>query len=77
MVTALKSIMEGSSIEAWILLSFGILVTILRTYARARTTGLKAIQADDYLAWVAAVSLAVGSVIELTRLMGLSRLSTR
>lgn len=43
--------------EAWTLLAIGLFITILRTYARARAVGLKGLQADDYLVWVAAVRL--------------------
>ncbi|EQL01350.1 hypothetical protein G6O67_005275 [Ophiocordyceps sinensis] len=40
--------------EAWTLLAIGVLITSLRTYARARAVGFKGLQADDYLVWVAA-----------------------
>lgn len=44
------------TIEAWTLLSIGLVVTMLRTYARVKAVGFKGLQADDYLVWVGAVS---------------------
>lgn len=43
------------NIEAFTLLGVGLLVTILRTYARVRAVGVKRLQVDDYLIWFAAV----------------------
>lgn len=42
--------------EAWTLCALALCVTILRTYAKATSVGWKRLQADDYLAWVGAVS---------------------
>ncbi|KAI0392821.1 hypothetical protein F5Y17DRAFT_477232 [Xylariaceae sp. FL0594] len=39
--------------EDFTLFGVGLLVTVTRTYARIRQVGLKGLQADDYLAWVA------------------------
>ncbi|KAL1875310.1 hypothetical protein VTK73DRAFT_10147 [Phialemonium thermophilum] len=47
------------SIEAWTLLSIGLLVTILRTYTRVRAVGFKGLQADDLLAWIGALFYCV------------------
>ncbi|KAI0157118.1 hypothetical protein GGR52DRAFT_577115 [Hypoxylon sp. FL1284] len=47
------------TIEAWTLLSIGICVTILRTYARVKAVGFKRLQADDYLVWVGVTFYAV------------------
>ncbi|PHH60400.1 hypothetical protein CDD82_2309 [Ophiocordyceps australis] len=42
------------STEAWTLLAVAICVTSLRTYARVRAVGVRGLQADDVLVWVAA-----------------------
>ncbi|OTA82176.1 hypothetical protein M434DRAFT_84918 [Hypoxylon sp. CO27-5] len=47
------------TIEAWTLLSIGIVVTMLRTYARIKAVGIRGLQADDYLAWVGVTFYAV------------------
>ncbi|KAI1371623.1 hypothetical protein F4677DRAFT_305867 [Hypoxylon crocopeplum] len=47
------------TIEAWTLLAIGILVTILRTYARIKAVGFRRLQADDYLVWVGVTFYAV------------------
>lgn len=43
------------NVEVWTLLSFGTLVTLLRTYARVKNVGFKKLQPDDYLVWIALV----------------------
>lgn len=45
------------TVELWTLYSIGVAITILRTYARAKVVGLRNLQADDYLVWVAVVRL--------------------
>ncbi|KAI1458631.1 hypothetical protein F4805DRAFT_120182 [Annulohypoxylon moriforme] len=47
------------TIEAWTLLSIGLVITMLRTYARIKAVGFKGLQADDYLVWVGAVFYAI------------------
>lgn len=44
-----------ATVELWTLYSFGIAVTLLRTYARIRAVGWRNLKADDYLIWVAIV----------------------
>ncbi|SPQ21357.1 7631b3e2-02ea-4778-971f-d3d7b935ac79 [Thermothielavioides terrestris] len=41
------------NITLWTLYAIGVLVTVLRTYARLKLAGWKRFQADDYLVWVA------------------------
>lgn len=53
---AAQKAMDQFTIEAWTLLGVGILVTLIRTYARVRTVGWKGLQADDYLVWLGVVS---------------------
>lgn len=42
------------TIEAWTLYGIGMVITFLRTYARAKAVGFRNFRADDYLAWAAA-----------------------
>ncbi|KAI1082567.1 hypothetical protein F5B20DRAFT_578236 [Whalleya microplaca] len=44
--------MRQFTIEAFTLLGFGLVITILRTYSRIKAVGFKHLQADDYLVWV-------------------------
>lgn len=44
------------TIEAWTLYGIGVIVTVLRTYARAKAVGFRNFRADDYLVWIAIVS---------------------
>jgi hypothetical protein len=46
-----------ATVELWTLYSFGVAVTLLRTYARVRAVGFRNLKADDYLIWVAVVCL--------------------
>ncbi|KAI0446131.1 hypothetical protein F4803DRAFT_505714 [Xylaria telfairii] len=41
------------NIQLWTLYSIGVLVTILRTYARIKAVGIRNLLADDLLAWIA------------------------
>lgn len=51
-------------IEAFTLLAVGILVVMLRTYARVQAVGLQKLQPDDYLVWFATVSCPVISLFK-------------
>ncbi|KAJ5834591.1 hypothetical protein N7447_000617 [Penicillium robsamsonii] len=44
-----------ATVELWTLYSIGVAVTILRTYARSRSGGLRNLRLDDYLVWVGIV----------------------
>lgn len=44
-----------ATVELWTLYSFGVAVTLLRTYARVRAVGWRNLRADDYLIWIAIV----------------------
>jgi hypothetical protein len=46
---------HNATIELWTLYSIGVAVTILRTFSRVRTVGLRNLRLDDYLVWVAIV----------------------
>ena len=57
-LAAAQEALKKFSIEAWTLLGVGIIVTILRTYARIKFVGFKNLQPDDYLVWVGVVSIS-------------------
>lgn len=61
-----------STITLWTLYAFGILVTVLRTYARGVTVGVKNLQGDDFLAWLALVSHHASSSTLFTNLASFS-----
>lgn len=44
-------------IVIWTLFAVGAFVTCLRTYSRIKMVGVKRLQPDDYLVWLALVSL--------------------
>lgn len=49
--------MPSTSVELWTLYAFGVAVTLLRTYARVSAVGYRELRADDYLIWLALVSI--------------------
>ncbi|KAF6806947.1 hypothetical protein CSOJ01_08521 [Colletotrichum sojae] len=51
------------TIEAWTLYGIGMVVTFLRTYARAKAVGFRNFRADDYLAWAAALVYTIQSTL--------------
>ncbi|KAL0941655.1 uncharacterized protein CTRU02_204418 [Colletotrichum truncatum] len=51
------------TIEAWTLYGIGMVVTMLRTYARAKAVGFRNFRPDDYLAWAAALFYTVQSTL--------------
>ena len=55
------------NIEAFTLLGVGLTVTILRTYVRISSVGVKRLQVDDYLVWFAAVRKSIVQFIETIR----------
>ncbi|KAI0145180.1 hypothetical protein GGR57DRAFT_517387 [Xylariaceae sp. FL1272] len=44
--------------EDWTLFAVGLAVTVTRTYARVRQVGIRGLQGDDYLVWVAMIFYA-------------------
>lgn len=50
------------NIQLWTLYAIGVLVTILRTYARIKAVGIRNLLADDLLAWIAIVGAPEGSI---------------
>lgn len=58
-----EELFRDVTIEIWTLFAFGVLATILRTYARVRTVSFKGLTADDYLVWVGVVFYAAQSAL--------------
>lgn len=54
--SAMAAAVSQMEIEVWTLYSVGVCVTILRTYARLKSVGLRNLRADDFLVWGAVVS---------------------
>ncbi|KAJ8117660.1 hypothetical protein OPT61_g1197 [Boeremia exigua] len=54
---------RDSSVELWTLYTFGVLVTILRTYARISAVGYRELRADDYLIWFAVLLYTAQSTL--------------
>ena len=52
---AAAAVAHQFNIEAFTLLGIGLTITILRTYVRVSSVGVKRLQVDDYLVWFAAV----------------------
>ncbi|RYP78899.1 hypothetical protein DL771_000284 [Monosporascus sp. 5C6A] len=46
-------------IEDWTLFGIGLCVTVIRTYTRVKQVGLKGLQGDDYLVWLAMFFYAI------------------
>ncbi|KAH7324220.1 hypothetical protein B0I35DRAFT_406053 [Stachybotrys elegans] len=51
------------NVEVWTLLAVGSMVTILRTYARIKSVGLRRLQPDDFLVWIALIFYAAESAL--------------
>ena len=54
---AAEAAVRAFNVELWTLYSVGVFVTILRTYARISQVGFKNLRADDFLIWLAIVSI--------------------
>lgn len=52
-LAAIAAATRAFNTELWTLYSFGVLVTVLRTYSRITTVGIKNLRADDYIVWLA------------------------
>ncbi|KAI0539189.1 hypothetical protein GGR58DRAFT_465504 [Xylaria digitata] len=50
-------------IQLWTLYSVGILVTILRTYARVKAVGIRNLRADDLLIWIAMLFYSIQAAL--------------
>ncbi|TVY93242.1 hypothetical protein LAWI1_G002373 [Lachnellula willkommii] len=53
MAAAIAKEVYAFNAELWTLYTFGVLVTILRTYARLKFVGIRDLRADDFIIWVA------------------------
>jgi hypothetical protein len=55
---AIAAAIRAFNTELWTLYAFGVLITILRTYARVKAAvGVKNLRADDFLVWLAIVRI--------------------
>ncbi|KUJ24546.1 uncharacterized protein LY89DRAFT_634695 [Mollisia scopiformis] len=52
--------------ELWTLYSFGVLITVFRTFARVKMVGLKGLRADDFMVWVAILIYTAQSTLAYT-----------
>ncbi|KFY93173.1 hypothetical protein V500_03873 [Pseudogymnoascus sp. VKM F-4518 (FW-2643)] len=50
---AIAAAVRDFNTELWTLYAFGVAITVLRTYARAKAVGFRDLQADDFLIWLA------------------------
>lgn len=48
---------DSQTVELFTLYALGVSFTILRTYARISAVGIRDLRVDDYLIWLAVVSL--------------------
>lgn len=57
MAAAIEAATRAFNIQLWTLYAFGVLATVLRTYARVKTVGLRELRLDDALVWIAIVRI--------------------
>lgn len=57
MAAAIAAAVRTFNIELWLLYAIGVLVTILRTYARVKAVGFRNLRADDFIIWIAIVRI--------------------
>ena len=55
---AMAAAVRRFNIELWALYASGVVITALRTYSRISTVGFRRLWADDYLIWLAIVSIS-------------------
>ncbi|KAF3016548.1 hypothetical protein E8E14_012335 [Neopestalotiopsis sp. 37M] len=60
---AIAAATRAFNTELWTLYSFGVLVTVLRTYSRINTVGFKNLRADDYIVWLAIILYTTQSTL--------------
>lgn len=58
-IEAAQAAARTFNITLWTLYAFGVVTTALRTYARVKAVGWKHFEADDYLVWLAVVSVCL------------------
>lgn len=61
MAAAIAAAVRKFNTELWTLYTFGVLVTMLRTYARVKAVGFRDLRADDLTVWFAIVRIARSS----------------
>ena len=61
MAEAMTAALRKFNTQLWTFYSFGVLVTILRTYSRIKSVGFKDLRPDDFIVWVAIVRIVESS----------------
>jgi hypothetical protein len=61
MAAAIAAAVRIFNTELWTLYAVGVLVTILRTYARVAAVGLKNLRPDDFMVWLGIVRITGSS----------------
>jgi hypothetical protein len=59
MAAAMAAAVRTFNTELWTFYAFGVLVTILRTYARVKAVGIRDLRADDFIMWFAIVRITI------------------
>ena len=57
MAAAIAQALRKFNTELWTLYTFGVLITLLRTYARVKAVGFRDLRLDDFIVWFAIVSI--------------------
>ncbi|RDW72818.1 hypothetical protein BP6252_06725 [Coleophoma cylindrospora] len=60
---AIAAAVRAFNMELWTLYAFGVLVTILRTWARVKAVGIRDLRADDFIVWFAILLYTVQSTL--------------
>jgi hypothetical protein len=55
---AIAAAVRTFNTELWTFYAFGVLITIVRTYARVKAVGIRDLRADDFIVWLAIVRIA-------------------
>jgi len=58
MAAAIAAALRTFNTELWTFYAFGVLITIVRTYARVKAVGIRDLRADDFIVWLAIVRIA-------------------
>ena len=56
---AMKEALRVFNTELWTHYAFGVAFTMFRTYARVKAVGWRDLRPDDYLVWLAIVSVPI------------------
>jgi hypothetical protein len=65
MAAAIAAAVRTFNTELWTFFAFGVLITIVRTYARLKAVGIRDLRADDFIVWLAIVRLCIARFLRL------------